>query len=188
MREFNEQIKWILPTNEKYKNPSNCMHSPNPSDSLKNREHYLLSLFFKMGSLCVTRVQVAVCAVSSHIICRSTMSQFHISARESPGIIVLDSASVHHLVLAFSQLHCCFWRALCFVIINSLLLIYQLEKKKADKYVLIWALFHRRENMTKRSEASTVVSYVYDFFTLSVRLKKNHLDLQNKHVATEVRK
>lgn len=102
--------------------------------------------------LCVTRVQVVVCVVSSHIICRSTMSQFHISAPESPGIIALDWACVPRRLLPSSPPRRCFSGALRSLIINPATSICQLRnKKEVAVYVLIWALFHRSDNMTVSS-------------------------------------
>lgn len=94
------------------------------------------------GGFCASRVAAArvcrlpVCVVSSHIICRSTMSQFHISALESPGIIILDSASLSiSCWLSLSPLRSCFSRVdfLCSVIINSLPVICQLKKQKNSR-------------------------------------------------------
>lgn len=58
----------------------------------------LCVIMVSAGSLCMqvqVWVCVCVCVLSSHIIHCSTMSWFHISALESPGIIMLDFLSVY---------------------------------------------------------------------------------------------
>lgn len=94
---------------------------------------------------CGLCVQVPVCVECSHIIYRSTMGWFHISALESPGIIILDFLSVslsRHLLLAkFIMLSNYFWRFhFSSVITNSLACIRQPKMKYLDVNKIIWAL------------------------------------------------
>lgn len=86
---------------------------------------------------CGLCVQVPVCVECSHIIYRSTMSWFHISALESPGIIILDflpvSLSRHLLPAKSISLSNYFWRFyFSSVITNSLACIRQPKMKYLD--------------------------------------------------------
>lgn len=92
---------------------------------------------------CGLCVQVPVCVECSHIIYRSTMSWFHISALESPGIIILDFLSVslsRHLLLAKSiLLSNYFWRFhFSSVITNSLACFLKPKMKYLDVDKIIW--------------------------------------------------